>query len=154
MNKTLKLLLHLAVLVLIALGGSWAYRSFGPSTHIRFANGNTVFRLEVADDDPERYEGLSGRESMSYDRGMIFVFDQPGNYGIVMRDMLFDLDIIWLDEQGQVVGLKKNAKPSSYPGQEFRPNKPAKYVVELNAGVIEAENIGLSQSTTLSSISP
>jgi uncharacterized membrane protein (UPF0127 family) len=102
--------------------------------------GSTILKLEIADTDAERVQGLSDRASLPQDTGLLFVFDYPSYYGFWMKDMHFSIDMIWLDKDLKVVGLKEQATPESYP-QTFTPEKPALYVLETNVGFIEGNNI-------------
>ena len=63
--------------------------------------------VEVADTQASRELGLSGREKMGDDEGILFVFDTPGRYGFWMKDMQFPLDIIWINQNGVVVNMKE-----------------------------------------------
>src|SRR3990167_10190204 len=45
--------------------------------------------VEIADDPNEQSQGLSGRESLAPDSGMLFVFPQPTMPGFWMKDMKF-----------------------------------------------------------------
>jgi uncharacterized membrane protein (UPF0127 family) len=67
--------------------------------------------VEVADTPAERGRGLSGREMLPENSGMLFVFDTPGRYGFWMYGMKFPLDIIWIDESLRVVYFVENAQP-------------------------------------------
>ncbi len=58
---------------------------------------NHKISAEVADNQAEQARGLSNRDSLAPDAGMLFVFEQPGRPGFWMKDMLFNLDIIWID---------------------------------------------------------
>jgi uncharacterized membrane protein (UPF0127 family) len=69
--------------------------------------------VEVADTPAERGRGLSGREMLPENSGMLFVFDTPGRYGFWMYGMKFPLDIIWIDERLRVVYFVENAQPIS-----------------------------------------
>ncbi|MFA6341035.1 MAG: DUF192 domain-containing protein, partial [Candidatus Paceibacterota bacterium] len=84
--------------------------------------GNKLIKVDIADDDCKRSLGLSGRRSLKDDEGMLFIFDKVGNYGFWMKDMLFPIDIIWADADLNVVGIEKDALPSTYPevfGQNY-----------------------------------
>lgn len=105
---------------------------------IRFAGQNV--RVEIADTPAERELGLSGRERLGEKEGMIFVFDSPGRHAFWMKDMLFPLDIIWLDENLKVIYIKKDARPESYP-EIFLPGEDAKYVLEVVAGFADKYNL-------------
>ena len=99
---------------------------------------------EIASTDPERVQGLSGRTSLLPNYGMLFIFDQPGNYGFWMKDMNFSLDMLFADTQGKVVTIAADATPESYrqnPPQVFYPSAPILYVLEVPAGFAAAHNI-------------
>lgn len=90
--------------------------------------------LYVADTPQERSKGLSGRESLPDDRGMVFIFDAPDEQCFWMKDTLIPLDMIWLDDSKTITKIEPNVQPSSYP-DSFCSDKPEdKYVIELNAG--------------------
>jgi uncharacterized membrane protein (UPF0127 family) len=96
-------------------------------------NGKRL-NLEVRDDEIGRVQGLSGRSSLSESSAMLFVFDiESDRYCFWMKDMKFDIDILWLDSKKRIVDAKYAASPSSYP-EEFCPKSAARYVLELPAG--------------------
>jgi uncharacterized membrane protein (UPF0127 family) len=105
---------------------------------IQTPNGAIV--TEVVDTVASRELGLSGRSDMRDNEGMLFVFDMPGRYGFWMKDMTFSLDIVWINQNGQVVTIERNLSPSSYP-ETFINAPEASYVLELKAG--KAEQLGL-----------
>ncbi len=103
--------------------------------------GNEIFNLEVAATDDKRIKGLSGRDGMPGDQGMIFVFDDAGSHGITMQGMRFDLDIIWARNK-QIVDIVENAKPSMALEQKvYYPISDADTVIELNTGTVERLNL-------------
>ena len=57
-----------------------------------------------------------------------------------MKDMLFSLDILWINNDGVVVEVERNITPTTYP-KTFINSSAATYVLEINAG--EAEKRGL-----------
>ena len=71
---------------------------------------------------------------------MLFAFGSSDRHGIWMKDMRFPIDIFWLDEYGQIVFIKKDAQPDSYP-EVFLPNSPAKFVLEVTAGFAEENSL-------------
>jgi len=95
--------------------------------------GQNKIKIEIADDAAERTRGLSGRANLAQNHGLFFIFDAPGNYGFWMKEMNFPIDIIWLNENWRVADISKNLSPDSYP-QIFFPSQPIKYVLEVNAG--------------------
>ena len=55
-----------------------------------------------------------------------------GIYPFWMKNMNFPIDIIWIDENGNIVYRVINADPSSYP-KTFTPSASARYVLEIPA---------------------
>lgn len=96
-------------------------------------------QLEWADTDQTRLKGLSGRESLDSDSGMLFIFEQPARECIWMKNMRFSIDIIWLDEAKTISKIERNVSPETYPATFCQDE--TMYVIELNAG--EAEKLGL-----------
>jgi uncharacterized membrane protein (UPF0127 family) len=93
--------------------------------------------VEVVDTLAERGRGLSGREMLPENNGMLFVFDTPGRYGFWMYGMKFPLDIIWIDERLRVVYFVENAQPCVNICETYEPPADALYVLEVNAGFVK-----------------
>lgn len=133
------LLLGLALVVwsfVVVLGkpapAKYQSESAGPTITV---DGRTI-QVEVADTEALREQGLSDRASLPAGRGMLFVFDEPGDYGFWMRNMRFPLDIVWLEREGEgyrAVDITRNVLPDTFP-QVFYPPRPVKYVLETNPG--------------------
>lgn len=100
--------------------------------------------LEVAATNSARTLGLSGRASMPADQGMLFDFYKPGEYCMWMKDMSFALDMMWLNEDKEIIYMIENVGPDTYP-QSFCGPKEARYVVEVNAGVVKAADLHVKQ---------
>ncbi|HEY4483153.1 MAG TPA: DUF192 domain-containing protein [Candidatus Paceibacterota bacterium] len=142
---------HIIILASIGLAILlWAQRSDlplgGPTSEnvvkkqVSATLGTVPLYLEVADTDTTREQGLSGRTSMPDDNGMLFVFDEPDTHTFWMKDMLFDLDFIWLDANKTVVEITPNVSKDSYP-EFYAPSGPVLYMLELKAGTAARENI-------------
>lgn len=94
----------------------------------------------LADTESLRTRGLSYREMLGKNQGMLFVFDKSDKYGIWMKEMRFPIDIIWLDSKMKVVDIIKNLAPETYP-KIFKPQTDAKFVLEVNAGFSDENKI-------------
>ncbi len=107
---------------------------------------NSSFRMEHADTPEKRQQGLSGREKIRENEGMVFSFEQEGRQCFWMKDMKFNLDIVWIDYWEKIVHIEKNVSPSTYP-KSFCPELPAKFVLEFKAGT--ADRLQLKEKDTI-----
>jgi len=102
--------------------------------------GATVFAVEIADTVSSRAKGLSGKEGLGVNEGLLFVFQKPGEYSFWMKDMLFSIDIAWISENGQIIYIEEGVTPDSFP-ESFGPRADSLYVLEVSKGVFEREGI-------------
>ncbi len=117
--------------------------SDNPSVTLRV--GNTELNVEIADSPEERQQGLSGRDKLPNNQGMLFIFESEGLYNFWMKDMKFPIDIVWIDSSGRIIYLKENIGPDTYP-ELFSPDKPARYVLEVNAGWVAKNSIAIGNT--------
>lgn len=95
--------------------------------------------IEIAQDQLERTEGLMWRKKMGENEGMLFVFDFEEPQSFWMRNTYIPLDIIYINEKFEVVTVLRDVPVLN---DVSRPSvKPAKYVVEVNAGIAEKHAI-------------
>lgn len=105
--------------------------------------GQFSYDVELARTETERAKGLSNREVLAPNAGMLFIFDTPGEYGFWMKDTFIPLDMIWISESKHIVHIEKNVQPSSdlttYSNEinSEDGSDAALYVLELNAGEAE-----------------
>lgn len=105
--------------------------------------GNESLRVEVADTDEERSQGLSGLDSLPESQGMLFDFRDSADRrpSFWMKGMKFDIDIIWIKDN-KVVGLTKNLQPPLTNDYlpSYRAPEEIDYVLEVNAGWTDKTN--------------
>ena len=114
----------------------------GELTILRVADSTEIkLDIEIADTDFDIQTGLMYRDTMEKNQGMLFVFQDVSNRYFYMKNTKIPLDIIYIDEDKTIVSFQKNAKPlneSSLPS-----NVPAKYVLEINAGLVDAWSLAV-----------
>ncbi len=104
-----------------------------------------IIQVYIADTDPRRMRGLmfETESFLADDKGMLFVFDEPGNRSMWMKNMQFHLDIIWFNENGNVVSIEKNVPPCITPVEVMSCKSvgvsadDAQYVLELISGYVD-----------------
>jgi uncharacterized membrane protein (UPF0127 family) len=102
--------------------------------------------IEIAGNDYEREKGLMYRHSLPDNAGMLFIFEQSGPVSFWMRNTYIPLDIIFADENRQIVTIQKNTKPLSYA--QIPSKRNSKYVVEVNAGFCDKYGIVIGDFIT------
>ena len=101
------------------------------------------FDVELAIKDEEKRKGLMFRECLDIDKGMLFVYEDEKERSFWMKNVLIPLDIIWINEKNEVVFISENTQLCKESFCEsINPNKNAKYILEINAGL--SEKIGLA----------
>ena len=118
-------------------------------TEVKIA-GQSI-KVELALTPAEQARGLSGRESLKDDEGMLFVFsDQDKNktHKFWMKDMNFPIDMIWIDKDKKVIYIKKDARPESYPNL-FGPDVASQYVLETVSGFADKNNLKIGDGVEL-----
>ncbi len=103
------------------------------------------YYLEVAHTKKDQQKGLSNRDNLCFNCGMIFVFNKSGKHPFWMKDTHIPLDMIWLDSKFQVVKIITAIKTDSE--DIYTNDKAAKYVIELNAN--DSLKLGLKVGDTI-----
>ncbi|NJN27303.1 MAG: DUF192 domain-containing protein [Cyclobacteriaceae bacterium] len=88
--------------------------------------------IEIADNDPERTQGMMYRSAMDYGKAMLFIMEHDSHQSFWMRNTKLSLDIIYVNADQEIVTIYKHTMPySESPIPSF---KRSKYVVETAAG--------------------
>jgi len=110
--------------------------------------GTNSLRVLVASTTRSRADGLSGYAPFPEKTGMLFIFDSADFHSIWMKDMLFSIDIIWIDESFHVIDIDSNVSPETYP-TVYEPNERARFVLETPALYTAAYQIRVGDSVTI-----
>jgi uncharacterized protein len=95
--------------------------------------------IEIANTPEARETGLMFRNKMEMNQGMLFIFPMEEQQAFWMHNTELPLDIIYVNSKMEVVSIAKNAKP--FDDTALPSVKPAQYVVEVNAGYCDNNNI-------------
>ena len=99
----------------------------------------TKIDIEIANTDSERALGLMFRDKMKENQGMLFIFDNEDYRSFWMKNTILPLDMIFVNADFKITNIRKHTKP--YDLSQYTSTKPAKYVVEVNAGFTDKYNI-------------
>ncbi|WP_137287980.1 DUF192 domain-containing protein [Natronorubrum halophilum] len=104
---------------------------------VRVLDGDTGDELatvdaEVADTPAERYTGLSDHGSLEDGDGMLFVHSSEDDRTYVMRDMEFDIDIVFIDAGGEITAIEGARAPEAGEnGNDLEYEGRARWVLEV-----------------------
>ena len=90
--------------------------------------GNKSYQVSLAETEEEQMKGLQGVNTLPEDEGVLFVFEEPGDVGFWMKDTLIPLDIIYINDDDEVIAVEQGV-----PGDEtILEHSDVKYVLEVN----------------------
>lgn len=109
--------------------------------------GEKKYEVEVAQSEQDRIKGLQGRESLDKDKGMLFVFEEPGTIDFWMKDTKIPLDIVFISEDMEVLSVYKGE-----PGNEDlveEDNVLLVLEVNQNSGIKEGDELDIEEDEEL-----
>jgi len=138
--------------VIIGIAGMLTIPTDVKLEYVEFPRGtikvdDKILEVQIADSDSLRVRGLMFQNELPYDEGMLFVFDGSSTRVMWMLNMQFNLDVIWFDENVNVVAIEKDIPPckTTFEVVACRENgvsgDNAKYVLEVTAGFVDQFNI-------------
>jgi len=97
----------------------------GPDTRHRFT-------VEIARTEAERSWGLMYRRELAPDHGMLFVYPDPQEVGMWMKNTYVSLDMLFIRSDGRIRRIHRDAEPESRT--TIRSGGAVKAVLEVAAG--------------------
>ncbi len=95
--------------------------------------------VELARTVAEQRKGLMGRRALPESGGMLFLFDATTVQSFWMKNTLIPLDMLFISDDGHVVGIVENAAPLTETERSV--GKPSRYVLEVNGGWSAAHGV-------------
>jgi uncharacterized protein len=131
------------VIVALLAASFFAWNYVHPqSKTVEIELDGVTLTVELATTAAAQQQGLSDRNSMPQDHGMLFVFNQEAEWSFWMHEMRFPLDIIWFNSNRQVVFIEQNLSPCTPAAcPVYAPAVNALYVLEVNAGFVRTYGV-------------
>ena len=102
------------------------------------------FNLYIALTEHEIQKGLMFVKELKETSGMIFIFDKPQVNKFWMKNTFIPLDILFINENCEIVHIHKCAKPLDET--PISSKIPVKYIIELNCGIVDTYNIKIGDT--------
>jgi hypothetical protein len=133
------------VLVVIFFGKILIRPAVAPVPHSYLEIGSHKITVEIAGTPASQTQGLSNHAPLGENQGMLFVFPDKQVRSFWMKEMLFPLDIIWLDGN-RIVKISANLPPEGMaPSKAYSSDLPVNYVLEVNAGWVNRAGIKIGE---------
>ena len=95
-------------------------------------NNPQELSIELADTAHKRSYGLMNREDMKSNSGMLFIWKDKQIRNFWMKNTYFNLDLFFLNNQGEIIEIYKNAK--AFDETNIKSKEKVKYVLEMKSG--------------------
>ncbi|MBI4570385.1 MAG: DUF192 domain-containing protein [Chloroflexi bacterium] len=121
----------------------------GPLIDVRI--GGLIVHAEPARTAQERAHGLSGRDALPEDGGMLFFLGEERMPSFTMNQMRFPLDFVWISRDLRVADVTEHVPHPALAGEtlnNIQPGVPVLYVLEVDAGTIEENGVEVGDSVT------
>jgi uncharacterized membrane protein (UPF0127 family) len=117
------------------------FKKEGILSFIDEVTGDTLssIDIEIVEDQDEIIQGLMYRSHLDPDHGMFFIFSQEQDQNFWMKNTKIQLDIIFVNADLQIVHIAKYRRP--YSKDPIPSIYPSKYVVEVNGGYCDKQEI-------------
>ena len=112
---------------------------------------DVYFNVEIARKKIDRDKGLMFRKNLNLDKGMLFIFPNESKVSMWMKNTLISLDIIFISKNHKIVDIINNTKAMSKEILTTKVN--AKYVLEINAGLVKKLNIKIGNDIYFEEVS-
>ncbi|MCC7574281.1 DUF192 domain-containing protein [Candidatus Woesearchaeota archaeon] len=109
----------------------------------------TCYEIEIPRTQEEKQQGLMFREHLQENQGMLFIFNTQQKHAFWMKNTLIPLDMIWLNEDLEVVYIQTATPCEEEPCKIYAPTTEALYTLEINAGLAEQNNIKIETQAKL-----
>ncbi len=148
MKNIKKILIPFLLLVIFITGIIIYTKNLNPKTP-EVCIQDTCFSIEIADTPEERQRWLMYRQELPELSGMLFVFEQAGQYNFWMKNTLIPLDMIWINDQNKIIDIKQATPCTADPCPTYNPQWSSSYVLELNSWISQKYGIHIGDKVKI-----
>lgn len=146
--KKYKFTIFLLLVVILLFG--LAYYSFFNYQKTTVDINGVVFKTELVKNSKELERGLSGREAIADNQAMLFILPDKNSRVFWMKDMNFNIDLLWIDGD-KIIAYEKNmlAPDKNTPDSQllkYKSPQAVDKVLEIKAGLIDLLGIKIGDT--------
>ena len=109
----------------------------------------TTFKVDIADETREQRIGLSGRDNLAQDQGMLFLFPDKHIRNFWMPNMNFAIDLLWIDDN-TIIGYEQNMLPATPDSIiTYKSPQPVDKVLEIPTGSINKFDFNIGDKVNI-----
>ena len=135
LKKIKKILLGFFLIILsntvIAQNNRLVFKQIMCSINVNKRNPQEL-SLDIADNELKRSYGLMNRRDIKPNSGMLFIWKDSQIRNFWMKNTHFNLDLFFLNKQGEIIEIFKNAK--AFDETNIKSQNKVNFVVELKSG--------------------
>ena len=140
-------------MVILAILGVAYYGFVGQSKKNTVEINNILFNIDLAVSADDLERGLSGRKEIANDQAMLFIFSDKSQRSFWMKDMNFNIDLLWIDGN-KIVAYEKNMlapeddTPLDNLAKYISP-QPIDKVLEIKSGLVDSLSIKIGDTINI-----
>ena len=118
---------------------------------------DSVITVEIADTAAERQRWLTFREDrLATDTALLLKYDHPDLHEVWMLNVEYNLDLVWIDQDGRVVYIIEDAPPCQNLVETasctYKTTSRSLYVMAATAGFVDAHGVTKDSIMTIISV--
>ncbi|MFT5703794.1 MAG: uncharacterized membrane protein (UPF0127 family) [Rickettsiales bacterium] len=133
-NKFTNIVICLIAITFLTAFNSSSYNS---SIQIKSLKTNIThnFKINIASEEESKQKGLMFIKNLPEDHGMLFEFKKERMVFMWMKNTKISLDMIFINKAGEIVSIKKRARPESL--DTISSDHVVQKVLEINGGLTD-----------------
>lgn len=114
---------------------------------IKIKISSKEYIVQIAKSEEDKEKGLQNVKSLPENGGMLFVFDEPDEVSFWMKDTIIPLDIVFINDDLEVISVHKGEPNSEKPMTE----DDVAFVLEVNtgSGIKQGDELDLSPTSKI-----
>ena len=146
MAKNIIIIVSIIIISLVTLS-FFKKTPITPTDTTKILLNKSEYQIEIARTNNQKELGLSNRDSLCPNCGMLFIFEKDKMLPFWMKDTHIPLDMIWINSNYQITDIITATETNSL--KILQNTQLAKYVLELNANNAKKNDLKIGDTINL-----